>query len=178
MQTLSGYRHALFAVGIGLLIFALFNMGAEGIRLIQGKTQWQRLPSSYDRGLTVPEAATKTEGRPLLIEFYQDRCLTCRRVTPLLHGLQERGGWNRCAQSVMVDADKPENAPFVQLFGVTELPAVFFFWPGKMRKIAVPFANSATAPQLAFALNQGWQQLMANTDGQIPCSAVQSIPTP
>lgn len=168
--TPSGYLQVLRWVLLVLLGFGLFNLVTEGVRLANGQTQWQRLPSSYDPGISVAEAASKYQGAPLLIEFYADRCATCRRVTPMLHTLLE-AGWNTCAHPVMVDVDKPENRDFAGLFAVEEIPRAFFFWPAQMKKVPIPLSDSVTPPQLAAAMRSAWQTL--DRDGQMSCSALQ-----
>lgn len=89
------------------------------------------LPSSYDSGLTI-QKAFQTSKVPLLVEFYSDTCGTCQKVAPLVHeiGKQQK---NRLTV-VMMNVEEPDTQDIAQLFGVTELPALFVFDFKKMKK--------------------------------------------
>jgi thiol-disulfide isomerase/thioredoxin len=93
------------------------------------------LPSSYDTGLNI-EKAFKTSKAPLLIEFYSDSCGTCRRVTPVIHELQE-GPYKNKLTLVMMDVSESSNQDIAQLFGVDALPALYVFDHHHMKKYQI-----------------------------------------
>jgi thioredoxin-like negative regulator of GroEL len=94
------------------------------------------LPSAYDTGLTI-EKAFKTSQVPLLIEFYSDDCGTCKRLSPIIHDLQQNTYKNRLTM-VMMDVTDPGNQDIAQMFGVDALPALYVFDHKHMKKYVIP----------------------------------------
>ncbi len=110
------------------------------------------LPSAYDTGLTV-DTAFKTSEKPLLIEFYTDECTSCQMVTPLVHRTH-KNNFNEQLTMVMVDVANPNNAPFMQLFGIQSVPALFVFDHKHMKKEAIEFSAFQTPNTIAHAVRE------------------------
>ncbi len=110
------------------------------------------LPSAYDTGLTV-DTAFKTSEKPLLIEFYTDECTSCQMVTPLVHRAYKHN-FNEQLTMVMVDANNPNNAPFMQLFGIQTVPALYVFDHKHMKKEAIGFEAFETPKTIAHAIRE------------------------
>jgi thiol-disulfide isomerase/thioredoxin len=119
---------------------------------LQGGSSFENPPSYYDPGLSLPKAAEQSE-KPLLVEFYQDSCASCRTLTPALHQVYEQR-FKAKATLVMVNVDRPENEMFLTLFGVKTLPALFVFEPKRMKKTPIVLAPNTTVSTLTNQLAQ------------------------
>ncbi|MEB3244379.1 MAG: thioredoxin family protein [Vampirovibrionales bacterium] len=133
----------------------------------------KQLPSSYDSGLTL-DKALEDKSTPVLVEFYTDTCQTCKIVTPMVHEAVTPMGEK--LRLVMVDADDPANAGFVNLFGIDEVPTLVLFDFGRMKKTPLPLSElgsvNAIRQTVTNALNKT-QPL--NPDGQ-PAPALSPEP--
>jgi thiol-disulfide isomerase/thioredoxin len=109
------------------------------------------LPSAYDNGLTI-EKAFKTSKVPLLIEFYSDDCGTCKRLTPVIHTLEE-GPYKGKLTLVMLDVNEPGNQDIARLFGVDSLPGLYVFDHLHMKKHAIKAEDFATQAGLQRAID-------------------------
>jgi thiol-disulfide isomerase/thioredoxin len=109
------------------------------------------LPSAYDKGLTI-EKAFKTSKVPLLIEFYSDSCGTCKRLTPVIHSLEE-GPYQGKLTLVMLDVNEPGNQDIARLFGVDSLPGLYVFDHLHMKKHAIKAEDFATQARLQQAID-------------------------
>lgn len=118
----------------------LFFWGTSLIQVFSSPDAFFRYPSSYDKeaGLPVPQRISQAKTPRLLVEFYQDSCVTCQQITPLLYALSEQKSFQRCLSLLPIDADKAENRLYVDLFKVTKVPAFFIFEPRAMKKTTVP----------------------------------------
>jgi thiol:disulfide interchange protein len=105
------------------------------------------LPSAFDKGVTLEQAFKQGRG-PIMVEFYSDACGTCRKVAPWVHHAAEQQGLTL----VMVDTQDPKNFPFVDLFGVKTLPALFVFDFQHMKKHQVPLDSVTTEATLKDSL--------------------------
>ena len=125
-----------------LLVFGilLFFWGTSLIKVFSSPDAFFRYPSSYDKdaSLPVPQRISDAKTPRLLVEFYQDSCVTCQQVAPLLYELSEQKSFQRCLSVLPIDADKAENRLYVDLFKVTKVPAFFIFEPRAMKKTTVP----------------------------------------
>jgi thiol-disulfide isomerase/thioredoxin len=125
-----------------LLVFGmlLFFWGTSLIQVFSSPDAFFRYPSSYDKAANVPVPQRISEAKTprLLVEFYQDSCVTCQQITPLLYELSEKKSFQRCLSLLPIDADKAENRLYVDLFKVTKVPAFFIFEPRAMKKTTVP----------------------------------------
>lgn len=110
------------------------------------------LPSSYDTGLTI-EKAFKTSKAPLLIEFYSDSCATCKRLTPVIHALEE-GPYQGRLTLVMLDVSEGANQDIARLFGVDSLPALYVFDHHHMKKHAIQPEDFTSQAKLQKALDE------------------------
>lgn len=108
------------------------------------------LPSAYDPGLSI-EKAFKTSQAPLLIEFYSDSCGTCKRLTPVIHELQEGAFKNRLTL-VMMDVSEPSNQDIAKLFGVDALPGLYVFDHRHMKKYQIAPERFISKPSLEAAI--------------------------
>ncbi len=121
----------------------LFFWGTSLIEVFSSPDAFFRYPSSYDKeaNLPVPQSISEAKTPRLLVEFYQDSCVTCQQVAPLLYELSEQKSFQRCLSVLPIDADKAENRLYVDLFKVTKVPAFFIFEPRAMKKTTVPLLD-------------------------------------
>jgi thiol-disulfide isomerase/thioredoxin len=138
MAKLTRFKAALLFVGVMLTLL-------WGIALVQTALQlrhspYSRPPSGYDTGQPLMVAASASNGRPLLVEFYSDQCTRCHHLTPMVHSLMQQNKFKSKLVWAMVNADDTNNQLFMQLFQVKTLPALFVFKPTSMKKhpVALP----------------------------------------
>ncbi|MCE2931128.1 MAG: thioredoxin domain-containing protein [Vampirovibrionales bacterium] len=122
---------------VGML---LFFWGTSLIKVFSSPDAFSHYPSSYDKDAKLPvqDRMNNAKTPRLLVEFYQDSCVTCQQVAPLLFELSEQKSFQRCLSVLPIDADKAENRLYVDLFKVTKVPAFFIFEPRAMKKTTVP----------------------------------------
>lgn len=114
------------------------------------------LPSAYDPGLSI-DTAFKTSKAPLLIEFYSDSCGTCKRLTPVIHELED-GPYKNRLTLVMLDVSEPSNQGIAQLFGVDALPGVYVFDHHHMKKHQIKPEAFVSKQSLQQALDEALVQ--------------------
>jgi thiol-disulfide isomerase/thioredoxin len=126
---------------VGML---LFFWGTSLIKVFSSPDAFFRFPSSYDKdaSLPVPQRISDAKTSRILVEFYQDSCVTCQQVAPLIHELSQHKYFQRCLTVIPIDADKAENRLYVDLFKVDKVPAVFIFEPSAMKKTIVPVLDT------------------------------------
>jgi thiol-disulfide isomerase/thioredoxin len=126
------------AVWLVLVLF-LFFWGPPLYRVASLNQDFERLPSSFDHraGIPVPQQISEALTPRLLVEVYQDTCTGCRAVAPVLARLLATKPAKACFTPIKIDATKPENQLFVELFQVKEVPALFVFQPTAMKKQAI-----------------------------------------
>jgi thioredoxin-like negative regulator of GroEL len=142
-----------------LLIVALL-CGVAAFSYAPQRDEVAVLPSSYDSGLSLEQAVSSSKG-PVLIEFYQDECQQCRQLAPVLYQLHE-SRFKKASPVpiplVMLNIDRPQNKPFLSLFGVTQVPALFVFNPKQMKKQPVPLAQVRSTVQLCQTIEQAYNE--------------------
>jgi hypothetical protein len=127
-----------------------------------------RLPSSYDAGKPLMQVADEANGKPLLVEFYTNRCLRCTKVVPIVHEFAKTPVASQCFTLALVNAELAENKLFTDLFAVKEVPALFIFNPTKMKKTPVILPPATQPPPTQAVIAQAvWQALKTNTDGAV-----------
>lgn len=123
------------------------------------------LPSAYDPGLSI-DKAFKTSKVPLLVEFYSDSCGTCKRLTPVIHELQE-GPYKNKLTLVMLDVSEPSNQGIAQLFGVDALPGLYIFDHQHMKKHQIPAEAFASHQSLRAALDGALAKTQQHADAKV-----------
>ncbi len=127
-----------------------------------------RLPSSYDAGKPLMQVADEAKGKPLLVEFYTNRCLRCTKVVPVVHEFAKTPVASQCFALALVNAELAENKLFTDLFAVKEVPALFIFNPTKMKKTPVQLPLATQPPPTQAGIAQAvWQALKTNTGGAV-----------
>jgi thiol-disulfide isomerase/thioredoxin len=95
-----------------LLVFGilLFFWGTSLIKVFSSPDAFFRFPSSYDKdaSLPVPQRISDAKTPRLLVEFYQDSCVTCQQIAPMLYEISEQKSFQRCLSVLPIDADKAE----------------------------------------------------------------------
>ena len=184
MVTSPMYQRSFFIVVLALVLVAMANTGFRYLATVP----WiSGNPSAYDPNISIQEAFQSAK-TPLLVEFYTDSCQTCRQVTPTIAkvktGLADR------LTFVMINLDDPQQQPVANIFGVSYVPALFVFDPGKMQKQQVPLTQMASEQQLNQALVAALDTLktlpsrrrpgmmMPPTQAAMPAPAPASAPAP
>ncbi|MCX5921017.1 MAG: protein disulfide isomerase family protein [Candidatus Melainabacteria bacterium] len=127
---------------------------------------FSRLPSSYDSGKPLMQVAEEANGKPLLVEFYTDRCVRCNKLVPMVHEFAKMQVASGCVSLALVNAETAENKLFTDLFAVKVVPALFIFNPKKMKKTVVNLPDASkplpTKEALAIAVKEAYK---ANSEG-------------
>jgi thiol:disulfide interchange protein len=128
-------------------------------RVSQFPERYQRLPSSYDKQAQVPvqQRINAAKAPYILMDFYQDACMNCRQVAPVLAAWKTVSAHQRCFEVIPVNTDTPENRFFVDIFQVDEIPALYVFEPQRMKKTPVPDMDSPikVTVDLSLRIRQG-----------------------
>ena len=141
---IQNFKPAVLTVLIGTLLLwggACLQTWVQAIRL--GGEGFVRLPSSYDAGKPLMQVAEEAQDKPLLVEFYTDRCVRCNKLVPMVHDFAKTRIANQCVSLALVNAETAENKLFTDLFSVKEVPALFIFNPKKMKKTAVQLPDAS-----------------------------------
>ncbi|MDX2085246.1 MAG: thioredoxin family protein [Candidatus Melainabacteria bacterium] len=118
-------KSALFLlISLSLVVLATYATNVSAAR---------QLPSFYDSGVSIESAFQKAD-KPVLVEFYTDACSTCRQVTPVVHRLMTSDRFANRLTWVMVNLEDEANQPIAQLFGVRQIPDLYVFDVGRMKK--------------------------------------------
>ena len=125
-----------------LLVIAfvfLFFWGTSLVKVISTPEAHFRLPSSYDlqADVPIPQQISEATTPYLLVDFYQDACVVCQRLAPLLHELRFEKKVKACLTFIPINTERAENRLFVDLFKVETVPALFIFQPSAMKKTPV-----------------------------------------
>jgi thiol:disulfide interchange protein len=133
-----GFNFWPSVVFIGVVLAFFWGRGV--LKVILHPETYQRVPSSYDTDIATPvQARVNGVKTPLiLMEFYQDPCLNCRALAPVLHEWNQTPQANSCFTLIPVNVEKPENRFYMDIFQVNQVPALFIFQPQQMKKTAVP----------------------------------------
>jgi thiol:disulfide interchange protein len=166
---IQNFKPAVLTVLLGTLLFwggACLQTWVAASR--SGGDGFIRLPSSYDSGKPLMQIADEASGKPLLVEFYTDRCVRCGKIVPLVHHFAENPAVSACFSLALVNAEAAENKLFTDLFAVKVVPALFVFNPKKMKKTVVKLPDASqpipTQAALAKAVVAAYK---ANTEGAV-----------
>jgi len=164
---IQNFKPAVLSIIVGTLVVwggACIQTWVQASRL--GGEGLVRLPSSYDAGKPLMQVAEEANGKPLLVEFYTDRCVRCNKIVPLVHSFAKTRIANDCVSLALVNAETAENKLFTDLFAVKEVPALFIFNPKKMKKtvVTLPDASKPIPTEQALA-NAVVKAYKANSEG-------------
>jgi thiol:disulfide interchange protein len=164
---IQNFKPAVLTIVVGTLVVwggACVQTWVQASRL--GGEGFGRLPSSYDSGKPLMQVAEEANGKPLLVDFYTDRCVRCNKLVPIVHHFAKTRIANDCVSLALVNAETAENKLFTDLFVVKEVPALFIFNPKKMKKTAVTLPDASkpipTEQALANAVVEAYK---ANSEG-------------
>jgi thiol-disulfide isomerase/thioredoxin len=139
--------------------FLLVSLCVGVVMLGQFILGWQEAkqePAFYQTETSLLTLVGKKTLSPVLIEFYTNECPTCRILTPMLHAMVQRQ-YPFPVTLVMIDANDPTQAQPVSLFGITEVPSLFYFDTQRMVKHRIPLTSlhpTALAQTLATELTR------------------------
>jgi thiol:disulfide interchange protein len=151
-----------------ILLVLMFFWGRGLLKVVLHPETYQRLPSSYDTEIASPvQARINAAKTPLiLIEFYQDPCLNCRALAPVLHDWEKSPQASACFTLIPVNIEKPENRFYMDIFQVQQVPALFVFQPQQMKKTPVRLQGEVSStPQ---AIQRTLEQHIALTQEPMP----------
>ncbi len=144
----------------------LFFWGTSLVKVISSPEAHLRLPSSYDllTDVPIPQQISDATTPFLLVDFYQDPCVGCQTLAPLLHELRFEKKVKPCLTLIPVNTEKPDNRLFVDLFKVETVPALFIFQPSAMKKTPIDIQSRLqqrhplTTKELKQIINTSLQQ--------------------
>jgi thioredoxin-like negative regulator of GroEL len=146
------YRRSFLTIVMVILFMGIVATGSRWVSALSS----DQLPSSYDPGISVMQAA-ETSKKPLLIEFYTDTCRTCRIVTPWVATLGQ-GKYKNDLTFVMVDMNDASQSQIAGIFGVRFVPVMFVFDFAHMTKVQVDEYSYASKEKLDHAIGQALKQ--------------------
>ena len=101
------------------LTLSVLNM--KGIKI--GEAKPVVISQKYDKGQSL-DKALETK-KPMLVFFYVDWCGFCQKFAPTFHKITKDSEIKSNFAIAYVNCDAPENAKFVQEYGIQGFPTVF-----------------------------------------------------
>ena len=73
---------------------------------------------------SIPYEMAMANGKPTLLEFYADWCITCQKMAPIVKNVEQQYG--DAINVVMLDIDQPQLAQLIDRYQVTGVPQFTF----------------------------------------------------
>lgn len=144
-----------------LLVVLVLVGGVFVSTYMSSMAELSKLPSTYDTGRTLDDAF-KTSKVPVLIEFYADSCMTCRRLAPIMHEVTESYGDK--ITPVMLDVANEDTKMVAELFGLEELPGVYVFDTKHMKKEQITSEYFLTSKTLAAGIDDALTRIASRVE--------------
>lgn len=108
------YLNLAVSTAIALFVFAIDRFGSQSSISVMNVL----------RQTSAPIADVGSNGRPSLVDFSANWCTTCREMAPNMFEIAKT--YSNDVNFVVVDGDNPENADFLEKYGVDGIPQLSF----------------------------------------------------